>query len=298
MVKLINNINYRICKNPQRYPGKHMNPNERSNPSVKPLETKSQLLVIYHATFSYIKEQMSKYIGVNIKNFGTFTYEVKQTLPKLGINYKKANTKTFEELLLEKKSLHKLRPCFIVDPKIASILTRFNNKEELTKPASQSSIYQKGFKMTYCNPIPIAAACSVDRGVVEDGLRAIFTAVYDLISIGQNILLKTGFCNIRFFDRNLKYSFSPEIYEMIKDLPSTEKKLIRGTTPMNKVWTTSTLTKWKNSCLSGLLEKPDSSFVKTVDNKSQMLKIMSLDLNSTYSGGFFKPKSRYLKTEY
>jgi hypothetical protein len=41
-----------------------MSPNERSNSSVKPLETKSQLLVIYHATFSYIKEQMSNYIGV------------------------------------------------------------------------------------------------------------------------------------------------------------------------------------------------------------------------------------------
>ena len=85
---------------------------------------------------------------------------------------------------------------------------------------------------------------------------------------------------------------------MTHDLTRTEKKLIRGTTPLNKIWTTSTLTKWKNSCLSGLLEKPDSSIVKTVDNKSQMLKIMSLDLNSTYSGGFFKPKTRYFKTEY
>jgi len=298
MVNIYLNYIYRICKNPKNYPGKHMNPSSRSNPSVKPLETKSQLLVLWHATFSYVKEQISNYIGVNIKNFGTFTYEVKQTLPKLGIDYKKASTKTFKELLLEKKSLHKLRPCFIIDPKIASILTRFNNKEELTKPASQSSIYQRGFKMTYCNPIPIAAACSVDRGVVEDGLRAIFNAIYDLISIGQNIILKTGFCNIRFIDKNLKYSFSPEIIEMTKDLPYTENKLIRGTTPLRNVWQTSTLTKWKNSCLSKLLEKPDSSIVRTVDNKSQMLKIMSLDMNSTYTGGFFQPKTRYVKTEY
>ena len=174
--------------------------------------------------------------------------------------------------------------------KIFTYLTRFNNKEELTKPKSQSSIYQKGINMTYCNPIPIAAACCLDPKSVQDGLRAIFNAVFDLISIGQNVILKTGFCNIYFIQRNLTYSFSPEILNMVKDLPASESKFKRGITPINKTWKTSFTSKWANSTLSTLLERPREDLIKTIDNKSQMLKIMSLDLSSTYSTGFYRPQ--------
>ena len=179
-----------------------------------------------------------------------------------------------------------MRPCFVIDPRFLPILTRFNNKEELTKPKSQSSIYQKGINMTYCNPIPIAAGCCLDPRVVEDGLKAIFNAVYILISIGQNVFLKTGFCNINFVNRDLTYSFSPEILNMVKDLPSSEAKFIRGITPINKTWRTSFTSKWANSTLSTMLERPRCDLIKTIDNKSQMLKIMSLDMASTYTNGF------------
>ena len=250
------------------------------------MEPKSQLLVIWRATCEYIKEQFCKYKGINIRGFGAFTYEVKQTLPRLGIDFNQAKSKTFEELLLEKKSRHIMRPCFVIDPRFLPILTRFNNKEELTKPKSQSSIYQKGINMTYCNPIPIAAGCCLDPRVVEDGLKAIFNAVYNLISIGQNVFLKTGFCNINFVNRDLSYSFSPEILNMVKDLPSSEAKFIRGITPINKTWRTSFTSKWANSTLSTMLERPRCDLIKTIDNKSQMLKIMSLDMASTYTNGF------------
>ena len=277
---------YRIIKNKDRFPGRHLESCERTTPSFKPLEPKSQLLVIWRATCEYIKEQFCKYKGINIRGFGAFTYEVKQTLPRLGIDFNQAKTKTFEELLLEKKSRHIMRPCFVIDPRFLPILTRFNNKEELTKPKSQSSIYQKGINMTYCNPIPIAAGCCLDPRVVEDGLKAIFNAVYILISIGQNVFLKTGFCNINFVNRDLSYSFSPEILNMVKDLPSSEAKFIRGITPINKTWRTSFTSKWANSTLSTMLERPRCDLIKTIDNKSQMLKIMSLDMASTYTNGF------------
>ena len=181
-----------------------------------------------------------------------------------------------------------MRPCFVIDPKFLPILTRFNNKEELTKPKSQSNIYQKGINMTYCNPIPIAAGCCLDPKVVQDGLKAIFDAIYNLISIGQNVFLKTGFCNINFVNRNLSYSFSPEILNMVKDLPSSEAKFKRGITPISKTWRTTFTSKWANSTLSTMLERPRADLIKTIDNKSQMLKIMSLDMASTYSGGFNK----------
>ena len=277
---------FRIIKNKDRFPGRHLESCERTTPSFKPLEPKSQLLVIWRATCEYIKEQFCKYKGINIRGFGAFTYEVEQTLPRLGIDFNQAKTKTFEELLLEKKSRHIMRPCFVIDPRFLPILTRFNNKEELTKPKSQSSIYQKGINMTYCNPIPIAAGCCLDPRVVEDGLKAIFNAVYILISIGQNVFLKTGFCNINFVNRDLSYSFSPEILNMVKDLPSSEAKFIRGITPINKTWRTSFTSKWANSTLSTMLERPRCDLIKTIDNKSQMLKIMSLDMASTYTNGF------------
>lgn len=34
--------------------------------------------------------------------------------------------------------------------------------------------------------------------------------------------------------------------------------------------------------LSGVLERPQTPLIKTIDNKTQMLKIMSLDLASTF----------------
>ena len=145
---------------------------------------------------------------MNLKGFGAFTYECKQTLPKLGINLEDAKHKNFDQLLLEKKSRHIMRPCFIIDTRFLPVLSRFKNKEEVTKPASQSSVYQKGINMTYCNPGPIAIGCYLKQNVVEDGLKAIFNALYDLISIGKNICIKTGFCNINFIDKNLTYSYS------------------------------------------------------------------------------------------
>lgn len=93
-----------------------------------------------------------------MKNFGAFTYEVETELPKLGFGYDKSKLKSMGELIVEKKSTHKLRPCFIIDNRFKKLLTRFKDKEELVKPKSQSSIFQKGFQMSYCNPIPIAAA--------------------------------------------------------------------------------------------------------------------------------------------
>lgn len=271
-----------LIKNKQHYPGKHLTPSERTSVSLKPLEPKSQLLIIWKAMCEYVKEQFCKYKGINIRGFGAFTYECKQTLPKPGINTAETSIKPFSQLLLEKKSQHIMRPCFIIDPNFAKILIRFSGKEEVTKPKSQSSIYQKGINMTYCNPYPIAAACCMDPGVVQDGMNAIFKAIYDLVSIGQNVLLKTGFCNIKFFNKNLTYSFSPEIIEMCKDLKSSEEKFIQGITPINKTWRTKSLNKWASSTLSTLLERPSVNLVRAIDNKSQMLKLMSLDMSSTY----------------
>ena len=142
--------------------------------------------------------------------------------------------------------------------------------------------------MTYCNPGPITIGCYLKQNVVEDGLKAIFNALYDLISIGRNICIKTGFCNINFIDKNLTYSYSPEIFNMVNDLKSREDKFKQGVTPVKNIWKEDTYQKWCKSNQGSMLEKPDTSLMRTIDNKSQMLKIMSLDLSSTYTNGFYK----------
>ena len=102
---------------------------------------------------------------------------------------------------------------------------RFNDKEELIKPKSQHSIFQKGFKMTYCNPIPIAASCYLPKNVVIDSLAAIFNAILDLINLGKNVSLKTGFCNLSFFYSNLSYTFNPDLGKIIENVVETESRV-------------------------------------------------------------------------
>ena len=156
------NLN-RIIKSPKVYPGLHQESNPRTSEAFKPLEPKSQvkailmqLLIIWKAFCEYIGERLIEYKGINVKNFGAFTYEVSTELPKIGLEKSKFNT--LGELIVEKKTSHNLRPYFLIDNRYKKLLTKFLDKEELIKPKSQHSIFQKGFQMTYCNPTPIAAS--------------------------------------------------------------------------------------------------------------------------------------------
>ena len=75
---------------------------------------------------------------------------------------------------------------------------------------------------------------------------------------------------------------------MFNDLKSSEDKFKQGVTPVKNIWKEDTYQKWCKSNLGNMLKKLDTSLMRTVDNKSQMLKIMSLDLSSTYTNGFYK----------
>lgn len=270
-----------IIANPNIYNGLHQESCPRTSDAFKPLEVKSQFIIIWKAFCEYLREKVSDCKGINIRNFGAFTYEVETSLPKLGLEYNKAKSKSFKELLVEKKTTHKLRPCFIIDSKIKKILSKFNDKDEISKPKSQSSIYQKGFQMTYCNPVPIAAACYLHKNVINDTLNAIFEAIYDLINMGKNIALKFSFCNIYFSDKNLRYNFAPDFTSSFKNIVDTQEKLKRGLTPISQNWKVTAVNKWEKSNLSNLLDRPKSPLIKLIDKKNQMLKIMSLDMAST-----------------
>lgn len=80
-----------------------------------------------------------------------------------------------------------------------------------------------------------------------DSLNAIFAACYDLIHVGYNITLKFGFCNIYLMDRNLTYTFSPEIIERLDNLVESETRLKRGISPVSNTWKTTAVSKWAKS---------------------------------------------------
>ncbi len=116
---------------------------------------------------------------MNLRGFGIFAFDIATELPRVAT--KTINTShTIDEQRLERKHLHKIRPVFVVDPKLKAFLTRFPEKDQLEKPKSQASVYQKGFNTIYCNPVPIAAACFLGKDVVESALQALFNAVADL----------------------------------------------------------------------------------------------------------------------
>ena len=114
-----------------------------------------------------------------MRGFGIFTFDISTDLPKIAT--RTINTShTIEEQRMERKHVHNIRPVFVIDPKLKAALTRHPGKDELEKPKSQASVYQKGFQTIFCNPVPIAAACFIGKEIVDSTLNAIFNAVIDL----------------------------------------------------------------------------------------------------------------------
>lgn len=76
-------------------------------------------------------------------------------------------------------------------------------------PKSQCSLYQKGFGMVYCNPVPIAAACYLSKEVVSDSINAFVKAVNDLTKLGHNMRINMGFVRINITNKSLSHAFQP-----------------------------------------------------------------------------------------
>ena len=98
-----------------------------------------------------------------------------------------------------------------MDPNLQYHLIRYPGKEEISPAISQHSIYQKGFRTIYANPVPVAAAAMLGKDVVCDALNTIFLAIVDLIKLGRNIDLAFGFANIRIVNRGLSVSFKEDL---------------------------------------------------------------------------------------
>ena len=175
---------------------------------------------------------------------------------------------------------HKIRPCFAPDKKLTDDLIRYPGKEEITKPKSQHSIYQKGFNMTFCNPVPIAASCQLDRDTTEACLNSFARATSDLIELGKSLDITIGVVNIKVVNRNLTYSYRGNFATQLNDT-NYEKNLKKSLKETKDFWKEGYNQKWEKSNLSSMISKPDSQETNKVYEKGLALKIMSLDLNTT-----------------
>jgi len=269
-----------ILAHKQNYPGRHQESQPRTLQAFKPLEPKSQFHVIFKALSEYIKENLSSGKSVNIRGFGAFSFEVISDFVKPALFTTIDFRKTLTEQRNERKHVHKFRPCFVVDPQLKAMLSRYAGKEELSTTKSQNTVYQKGFGMIFCNPTPIAAACYLGKETVVSALAAFTTAVIDLTRLGYDLSLDFDFCKINIIDKNLKYSYRQDFNQQL-NAPTFETKIKKSIVPTSSFWNTTYQEKWGASTLSGLYKVPDASKVQTLNDKTLALKFLSLDMNST-----------------
>lgn len=122
--------------------------------------------IIWRALITYLDNNLRAGRSVNVKNLGCFAFDIQTELPKIATRKIHAASDITNDRE-ERKHIHKLRPCFIVDPVLKKHLSRYAGKEEVSPAKSQHSVFQQGFKTIYANPVPIANACQMGPDVVR-----------------------------------------------------------------------------------------------------------------------------------
>ncbi|CAD8185706.1 unnamed protein product [Paramecium octaurelia] len=284
-----------ILSHPQNYPGKQQESQPRTVQSYKPLEPKAQFHIIIKATAEYIKEKMLNGNGVNMKELGAFTMEVisdyVKPLQHSGFNM----TQDLAIQRADRKHVHQIRPCFVPDNAFKYFLARYPGKEEITKPLSQHSIYQKGFGMNFCNAGPIAASSYLGKDVVQSVHTSLIKAIHDLTRLGHDLHIDFGFIKISVQNRDLKYKYDQSFIQRLNQT-DYELKMRKSDLGTSQHWTTTYQEKWSKSTLNNLLTRPNPNQVQENYEKSMALKIMSLDLNTAEQTNYSKKQKVQLPT--
>lgn len=168
----------------------------------------------------------------------------------------------------------------MVDDVIKCNLVRYPGKDEITPSKSQHSIFQKGFRCIYANPVPVASAAMLGVDVVKDALRTLFLAFNDLIKHDKNLDVAFGFCNVRFTNRNLTTAFLQDLSKTVAN-PKFEDQMVRQKSPVSTLWRSTYDDRWAKSTLGSLVKKPNNVVTQCLNDKTHALKLMSLDLNSS-----------------
>jgi len=285
-----------ILSHAKNYPGKHQESQPRTLTSFKPLEPKSQFHVIFKSLSEYIKENLASGKSVNLKGFGAFSFEIDSSHVEPAIFSTIDFKKQLDEQRAERKHVHKIRPCFVVDSKMKYLLTRYPNKEEISHAKSQNSVYQQGFGMVFCNAGPIAASCYLGKEVVTSAIAAFVEAVSNLTQLGYNLDIDFGFAKVKINNKNLSYSYKQDFSSGLNQT-AFESKIKKAEVSTASHWQTTSQDKWANSNLSTLYKQPNSDQAQILSEKTLALKIMSLDMNSAEKTGISQIKASGPKVE-
>jgi len=194
--------------------------------------------IIWKALITYLDKNLREGKSVNMKKFGAFTFDIATDLPRISRRQIGADSDIAVDRS-QRKHIHTLRPCFIVDPVLKRLLSRYNGKEEISPAGSQKSIFQQGFKMMYANPVPVANACQMGVDVVRSTLDIIYKAIEDLINIhDKDIQLQFGFACVQMRSKNLRVVFAEYLSRQVGD-SGFETTMRRMNNSVSSMWRTS-----------------------------------------------------------
>jgi hypothetical protein len=134
--------------------------------------------------------------------------------------------------------------------------------------------------MIYCNPVPIASSCSLDKDVTESILVSFARAITDLAELGKSLEIVIGPCSIKIVNRDMSYSYTGNFTQQLNHT-EYEKNLKKSLKETKQHWQEPYDEKWQKSNLSQMINKPEVEETNKLYEKALTLKIMSLDLNST-----------------
>lgn len=213
--------------------------------------------------------------GVNIKHFGSFTFE-----PVVANDGNVRNPRA--------PSI-KLRPCFIISPEMEKHLRPGESKDQLDVHV-EGSIYQQGVRMSYLNPVPIAAACYYKAEFVRTTIDTIFRALADLAIRGFNLDIEfRGLCSLCLVHRKLTVKFSISLSDKLTVIEQSYplrsvNRSVPAIGPKREEGNISHVhaavhAKKRDSRLSSL-QRPNSTMLKDIKDRIEKLSESSKDLVS------------------
>jgi len=96
--------------------------------------------IIWKALITYLDKNLRQGKGMNMKKFGAFTFDIETDLPRISRRHITADSDIAQDRS-QRKHIHKLKPCFVIDPVLKRLLNRYKGKEEISPAGSQKSIY-------------------------------------------------------------------------------------------------------------------------------------------------------------
>lgn len=247
-----------ILQNPSYYPGIHNTSQPRTSRGCPILDPERQLLLIWDATASFLRENLLEGRAVHFPKFGTFTF----LIPGLDAGAPNRSVK---------------RPIFYPSPELQTSLIRSKGKNV----SKSATAYSGSQRTVFLNSVPLAAGTYFHKDLVKSGLSAIFQGVIDLIDRDYNVTLNLGCVRLKIHDRTLISKFDRDIIQWIAPEKTEDEKNnpMRRTQSLPKLSDTWKMPVFSKSMMN-FMERPRSKEYSRKKLSTNTLGILSLDLNS------------------